>query len=149
MNKFLYYFLIFGQSFLFAEEINYSSPLVDSSVGLIKSLVKSIIIVVVMLVLFAYWKKKILPSMVTKSVPGQKMRIIEKLFLDYTTTLYLVEIGNQYQIYGVSNKNIELMNSFKKSEIKFAENKSKAKEESFKKQLAFFSKLNQIKGKRK
>lgn len=117
MKKYFPWLFFLALTFLRAEEITYSSPLVDNSVGLVKSFVKSMAIIIVMLVLFVIWKRNIMPSMLEKKSSGQKMRIVEKLFLDYSTMLYLVEIGSKYQIYGVSTKNITLLNTLNKSEL--------------------------------
>jgi len=43
---------------------------------------------------------------------------LEKIYLDYTTVLYLVEVGNVYQLLTVSNKNVNNVNTFKKDELK-------------------------------
>lgn len=140
MKKKYCFFLILNSVFLFADQLAYDSPVVDNTVGLMRSLFKSFVLIVVMLLLFAWWKKKMLPALSVRTSPQQNMRIVEKLFLDYTTMLYLVEVGGQYQVYGVSNKNLTLLNSFKKTEIKFLPENKIDVLPSFKQQLALLTK---------
>lgn len=103
---------------LWAEEAVYNSQFSGDPVSLIRSFVKSMVIIVVMLAIFFYWHKKILPQNKAVGSAGSYMKIIDKLNLDYTTILYLVEVGNVYQLLTVSNKNIVGLSSFKKSELK-------------------------------
>jgi len=140
MKKIHLFFLLNFAAFLQAEELVYTSPVVNESIGLVRTFVKSMLILAVIFALFVYWKKKLLPAMQLATMPGQRMKIVEKLFLDYTTVLYLVEIGDYYQVYGVSNKSLSLMNSFKKNELKLPVIKKTDLPPSFKDQLMVFYK---------
>jgi flagellar biogenesis protein FliO len=133
--------LLFISQFI-AADVVYDSPIVDGSVGLIKSFVKSMAIVIVLLVLFFYWKKYLLPKMSGLPVQNQNMKVVEKIFLDYTTVLYLVEIAGKYQVYSVSNKNVSLMGSFNKNELNLMPEKEPGKQMNFKDVLLAFTRKN-------
>lgn len=113
-----FFLLVFFLMPLLAEEAVYNPQFSGDPVSLIRSFVKSMVIIIVMLAIFFYWHKKILPQNKAVGSAGSYMRIIDKLNLDYTTVLYLVEVGNAYQLLTVSNKNITGLSSFKKSELK-------------------------------
>ena len=113
-----FFLLLFFLRPLFAEELVYNSQFSADPVSLVRSFVKSMTIIVVMLLIFFYWHKKLLPQNKMLKTAGSNMKIIDKLNLDYTTILYLVEVGNVYQLLTVSNKNVTGLNSFKKSEFK-------------------------------
>lgn len=103
---------------LFSEEAVYQSQFSGDPVSLIRSFVKSMFVIIALLLFFFYWHKKILPQNRAVGAAGSHMKIIDKLNLDYTTILYLVEVGNNYQLLTVSNKNITALNTFNKSELK-------------------------------
>lgn len=118
MRKNLLLIFFINLAVLVAEDITYNSPLIDGSVGVMKSFIKSLLLIALMFALFVWWKRKILPGMSIQGGMQHNMKIVEKLMLDYTTTLYLVEVGGQYQVYGVSNKNLTMLNNLKGVAIK-------------------------------
>jgi flagellar biogenesis protein FliO len=138
MRKNLLLIFFINLTVLLAEDIAYTSPLIDGSVGVLKSFIKSLLLIALMFALFVWWKRKILPGMSVQGGAQHNMKIVEKLMLDYTTTLYLVEVGGQYQVYGVSNKNIAMLNNLKGLVIKTAIEK-KTVLPAFKAQLALLT----------
>ncbi len=102
---------------LLAEEITYNSPLVQGSAGVVKSFVKTIFFLGILLWGYYYWQTKLLPKLTMRG-GGPNMQVVEKINLDYTTVVYLVQIGTVYQVYAVSNKNVSLLNTFKNTELK-------------------------------
>lgn len=86
------------------------SPIYDGSV-IIKSTIKSVIIVALLIAFWIYWNKVILPGLNGGIVQNRNLQIIEKLQLDPTTAVYLLKIGNTYESIVTSNRQIARLNT--------------------------------------
>jgi len=102
---------------LIADEVVYNSPTYENSVAVLKTAFKSFIIIFFLLVFLFYWYRKILPQIKSSASISKNMEIVERLCVDPTTFLFLVRVGDTYQVISSSNKNITLIDSFKKDEL--------------------------------
>jgi flagellar biogenesis protein FliO len=136
MNK-LFLILFFG--LLNAEEVIYKSPFQDNSVMIVQYMVKSFLIVLFLILFMAYWYKKILPNLKITS-QHSNIKVCDRVQLDPTTVVYLLEIGNQYQTVISSSKNIMVTGNYKKNELKLQKAETPKKEPDFKEYLTKISK---------
>ena len=86
------------------------TPLYDGSL-IIKSTMKSVFMVAVLLGFWAYWNKVLLPRISGGVTVNRNFQVIEKLQIDPTTAVYLIKVGEQYESFVASNRQITHLNT--------------------------------------
>lgn len=113
------------------------SPIYDGSI-IVKSTIKSMIIVVLLIAFWIYWNKAILPNLNGGLVQNRNLQVIEKLQLDPTTAVYLIKVGDGYEALVASNRQIARLGDVSAKAIKIVHKKKSP-------QVDFASLLKQVK----
>jgi flagellar biogenesis protein FliO len=107
------FFILFSQ--VCAEELVYT-PLYGQSISMVEATVKSLLVVVALVLLLIIWYRKILPNL-QENMATKNIRIIERVYLDPATILYIVKIADTFQTILVSNKQTTLLGPVSKKAL--------------------------------
>ncbi|QSZ26598.1 flagellar biosynthetic protein FliO [Aceticella autotrophica] len=77
----------------------------------------------VFILFMAYFVTKILNQKTLSYTKSNNMQVIEHIFLGHDKNLYIVKVGSEYILIGVTSSNINYIKKIKKEDIAVMENK--------------------------
>jgi flagellar protein FliO/FliZ len=82
-----------------------------------------VLAIFVFILFMAYFVTKILNQKTLSYTKSNNMQIIEHIFLGHDKNLYIVKVGSEYILIGVTSSNINYIKKIKKEDIAVMENK--------------------------
>lgn len=105
--------LLFHMAWAVTENVSANalySPIYDSSI-IVKSTIKSFVLVALLIAFWIYWNKVILPNLHGGVIQNRNLQVIEKLQIDPTTAVYVLKIGDAYETIVTSNRQVTRLNT--------------------------------------
>ncbi|MDI6604123.1 MAG: flagellar biosynthetic protein FliO [Thermoanaerobacteraceae bacterium] len=82
-----------------------------------------VLAIFVFILFMAYFVTKILNQKTLSYTKSNNMQVIEHIFLGHDKNLYIVKVGSEYILIGVTSSNINYIKKIKKEDIAVMENK--------------------------